>query len=201
MQGARAIGAGLAVVLWVLTGVGAASADAMTVGLSTTVPIGHHLFCQENQGDCTRQPGPIASPLALTTVLAATVAAINTATNAAIEPMSDLAQYGVEERWTYPSGRGDCEDYVLAKRRALHAAGISLDDLLITVVRKRNGEGHAVLTLRTAAWDFVLDNLDWRVKPWRETPYTYVKRQSALDPRDWLSITDGLDVATSAVRK
>jgi predicted transglutaminase-like cysteine proteinase len=201
MQGARAIGAGLAVVLWVLTGVGAASADAMTVGLLTTVPIGHHLFCQENQGDCTREAGPPAPPVALTTMLAATVATINTATNAAIEPMSDLAQYGVEERWTYPGRRGDCEDYVLSKRRALHAAGIPLDDLLITVVRKRNGEGHAVLTLRTTAGDFVLDNLDWRVKPWRETPYTYVKRQSALDPRDWLSITDGLDVATSAVRK
>ena len=203
MQGARAIGAGLAVVLWVLTSAVAAKADAdfMTVGVSTTVPIGHHLFCQEHQQDCTREPGLAAGPLKLDTTLITKVAAINTATNAAIEPMSDLAQYGVEERWTYPNRRGDCEDYVLLKRKELHAVGIPLEDLLITVVRKTNGEGHAVLTLRTTVGDFVLDNLDWRVKPWRDTPYTYVKRQSALDPKDWLSITDAADVATSAVGK
>ena len=203
MQGARAIGAGLAALLWVVMGAASARAEAdfMTVGLSTTVPIGHHLFCQEHREDCTRKAGVAAGPLKLDTALITKVAAINTAINAAIEPLSDLLQYGVEERWSYPGAKGDCEDYVLVKRRQLHAAGIPLEDLLITVVRKTNGEGHAVLTLHTTAGDFVLDNLDWRVKPWRDTPYTYVKRQSALDPKDWLSITDAADVATSAVGK
>jgi len=200
MQGARAIGAGLAVVLWVLTG-GSARADArfMTVGAATTVPIGHHLFCIENAADCVSEPGAASGPLKLDVALVTKVAAINTATNAAIRPMSDARQFGVEERWSYPDGKGDCEDYALLKRRELHAAGIPLEDLLITVVRKTNGESHAVLTLHTTVGDFVLDNLDWRVKPWRQTPYTFVKRQSARDPRDWLSINAAADVATSAV--
>ena len=44
---------------------------------------------------------------------------------------------------------GDCEDFVLLKRKKLIAGGFSPSDLLITVVRKPDGEGHAVLTLRT----------------------------------------------------
>jgi hypothetical protein len=46
--------------------------------------------------------------------------------------------------------------------------GFSPADVLITVVRKPDGEGHAVLTLRTSEGDFVLDNLVDEVKHWRE---------------------------------
>ena len=48
---------------------------------------------------------------------------------------------------------------MLEKRRDLMSKGISLTDLLITVVRKPDGEGHAVLTVRTDEGDYVLDNL------------------------------------------
>ena len=58
-----------------------------------------------------------------------------------------------------PNGAGDCEDYVLEKRRELMHKGLSASDLLITVVRKPDGEGHAMLTVRTDKGDFVLDNL------------------------------------------
>ncbi len=50
-----------------------------------------------------------------------------------------------------------------------------ISDLLITVVRQMNGEGHAVLTVRTDRGDYVLDNLELRVKPWNETSYDYLK--------------------------
>ena len=79
--------------------------------------------------------------------------------NAAIKPMNDFDIYGKDEVWAYPRGAGDCEDYVLEKRRDLMRKGISLSDLLITVVRKPDGEGHAVLTVRTDEGDYVLDNL------------------------------------------
>ena len=71
---------------------------------------------------------------------------------------------------------------MLEKRRDLMRKGISLSDLLITVVRKPDGEGHAVLTVRTDKGDFVLDNLTDAVKPWEETGYRYLKRQATTTP-------------------
>ncbi|HEX7617343.1 MAG TPA: transglutaminase-like cysteine peptidase, partial [Verrucomicrobiae bacterium] len=49
---------------------------------------------------------------------------INRSINLSIRPMSDLAQYGVEDYWASPleslgSGAGDCEDYAIAKYIAL----------------------------------------------------------------------------------
>ncbi|HEX3340388.1 MAG TPA: transglutaminase-like cysteine peptidase, partial [Pseudolabrys sp.] len=54
----------------------------------------------------------------------ARIGVINRAINLAIRPMSDLAQWGVEDRWTAPlatltTGFGDCEDYAIAKYVAL----------------------------------------------------------------------------------
>ena len=62
-----------------------------------------------------------------------------------------------------------------------------MSDLLITVVRKPDGEGHAVLTVRTDKGDYVLDNLTDTVKPWEETGYRYLKRQST-DPYRTLGV-------------
>lgn len=142
----------------------------------------------------------MVGPIELQPRLIARIAEINTMTNAGIRPRSDLDQFGVEERWSYPEGEGDCEDYVLLKRRRLNQEGIPISDLLITVVRKRDGTGHALLTLRTASGDFVLDNLDWRIKPWYDTPYIYLKRQSVSDPGRWLSIEDSDDVLVGSVK-
>ena len=54
----------------------------------------------------------------------ARVGVINRDINMAIRPTSDLAQWGVADRWSAPlatlaSGRGDCEDYAIAKYVAL----------------------------------------------------------------------------------
>ncbi len=71
------------------------------------------------------------------------------------------------------------------------AAGFSAADLLITVVRKPDGEGHAVLTVRSQSGDFVLDNLNDEVKLWTETRYTFLKRQSSTDTGRWVTIENG----------
>ena len=64
--------------------------------------------------------------------------------------MTDIEHWGVVERWNYPDdGYGDCEDYVLLKRRMLMQAGWPREALLITVVRDKKGDGHAVLTVKT----------------------------------------------------
>ena len=119
-----------------------------------------------------------------------------------MRPASDQELYGTEERWGLPlDGRGDCEDYALEKQRRLEAAGLDASALLLTVVRKSDGTGHAVLTLRTTQGDFVLDNLDWRVLPWRETPYRFVKRQHPTQPGLWLEIDERADPVVSAMRR
>jgi predicted transglutaminase-like cysteine proteinase len=125
---------------------------------------------------------------------------INTSVNERIHAMTDREVYGREEAWAYPNDVGDCEDYALEKRRQLAAKGFSLADLLITVVRKPDGEGHAVLTVRTAQGDFVLDNLSSEVKPWYQTSYTFLKRQASFHTGRWVSIENGRDVLVGALR-
>ena len=149
----------------------------LTEGL-TSQPIGHYEFCIANPVECNirlRDTGPER----MSGTLWKAIVAVNVGVNAAITPMNDIDIYGKDEVWAYPDTVGDCEDYVLLKRRQLAAAGIPLSNLLITVVRKPDGEGHAVLTVRTDKGDFILDNLNDEVKPWSETPYRFLKRQAS----------------------
>jgi predicted transglutaminase-like cysteine proteinase len=114
---------------------------------------------------------------------------INATVNRDIEPVTDIDQWGVAERWSYPTtGRGDCEDYVLEKRRQLMAAGWNRQSLLITVVRDKKGDGHAVLTVKTDRGDFVLDNQETKVKLWADTGYRFIKRQAQEHPGRWVSL-------------
>ena len=89
---------------------------------------------------------------------------INRAINLAIRPMSDLAQFGEIDVWssplvTFTSGRGDCEDYAVAKFVALYLAGISPDDLRIVIIRDTiRGEDHAVAAARLDGQWLTLDN-------------------------------------------
>lgn len=116
---------------------------------------------------------------------------INKWVNEHIKPITDLEHYGVVEKWTYPDdGSGDCEDYVLLKRRLLITAGWPREALLITVVREKNGDGHAVLTVRTDKGDFILDNQNASILLWSETSYRFVKRQSQSNQNVWVSLGD-----------
>jgi predicted transglutaminase-like cysteine proteinase len=92
------------------------------------------------------------------------IGVINRAINLAIEPMSDLAQWGVPDRWsapleTFTTGRGDCEDYAIAKYVALTAAGVAPEDVKLVIVQNTAlDEDHAVVAVRLdSAW-IVLDN-------------------------------------------
>ncbi|TGW07327.1 transglutaminase, partial [Mesorhizobium sp. M2D.F.Ca.ET.145.01.1.1] len=92
------------------------------------------------------------------------------------------------------------EDYALEKRRELNSLGIAIANLLMTVVRKPDGEGHAVLTVRTDKGDFILDNLVDKVRLWNQTPYRYLKRQASDDTGRWVSILAGEEKLVSAVK-
>lgn len=113
---------------------------------------------------------------------------VNRWVNHAIAPATDMEIYGVSEFWTYPIDRGDCEDYALLKQKILIQRGWPKSSLLLTVVRDEKGEGHAVLTARTAQGDFVLDNKIDDVRLWNTSDYYFLMRQSYLDPRVWVSL-------------
>ncbi len=172
---------------------------SMTTGSVTSQPIGHYEFCRLNRDECNVKSKSSTLPR-LTPHGWDVVRDINRTVNAAITPVTDTEAYGREEVWAYPVDAGDCEDFVLLKRKKLMQAGFSPADLLITVVRKPDGEGHAVLTLRSAQGDFVLDNLVDDVKPWTETSYTYLKRQASFDSGRWVTIENGTtDVMVGAL--
>ena len=123
---------------------------------------------------------------------------VNRVVNQKIGPATDRELYGVEEHWTIPSNKGDCEDYALLKRRMLIHKGWPASALLLTVVRDEIGEGHAVLTARTDQGDFILDNKVTKVKLWYQTGYRYVMRQSYLDPMAWMSLDPNLNWQATA---
>ncbi len=152
-------------------------------------PIGYVQFCEEYPADC-RPVKDINQVVTLTQAVWKQLNEVNTGVNTAVLPATDMEIYGVLEHWDYPKLFGDCEDYVLEKRRDLIQSGWPESALLITVVRDEAGAGHAVLTVRTNRGDIVLDNKTDKILVWADTPYTYLKRQSTRDPNVWDLIED-----------
>lgn len=186
-------------VLGGLIGSANAAEAFMTTSGRTTQPVGHYEFCQKLPEECSQTTAKRA-PVQLTRNLWAAMVKINNAVNMEVTPLTDMEIWGQEELWSYPDGQGDCEDYVLEKRRRLMALGVPAGDLMITVVRQANGDGHAVLTVRTSNGEYILDNLEPRVLAWADTDYTYLKRQSERNSGVWVQINDGRADAVASVR-
>ena len=160
----------------------------VAVGEPTRTPIGWVEFCVEYKPECATKPSTprdiVLTPKAWTDMVK-----VNAWVNGNVKPVTDLEHWGVVERWNYPDdGQGDCEDYVLLKRRMLMQAGWPREALLITVVRDKKGDGHAVLTVKTNRGEFVLDNQEPQVLAWNKTGYRFVKRQSQSDPNVWVTL-------------
>jgi predicted transglutaminase-like cysteine proteinase len=189
LESARAIA--LAVGALLVTAGGTMAAETplfVTVGEPARAPIGWVEFCVEHKAECAARAG---SPrdVVLSPKVWADLIQVNAWVNDNIKPMTDLEHWGVVERWNYPDdGYGDCEDYVLLKRKMLIKAGWPREALLITVVRDKKGEGHAVLTVKTNKGEFVLDNQEAEVLLWSQTGYRVVKRQSQADQNVWVSL-------------
>jgi predicted transglutaminase-like cysteine proteinase len=94
----------------------------------------------------------------------ALIGAINRAVNLAIQSTGDLVQHGVEDRWsapidTFATGRGDCEDFAIAKYVALTEIGVAKEDVRLLIVRNvRAHTDHALLAVRHEDRWLVLDN-------------------------------------------
>ena len=135
-------------------------ATSASVGAETSIPYGWVDFCTRHAEECTLgrlRPMDIR----LDKHVWRTLNEINAFANSAIEPISNLDHWGTMlDHWDYPvDGMGDCKIYALFKRKLLIERGFPRQALLMTIVRDLNGEGHAVLTVKTDRGDFVLDNL------------------------------------------
>src|SRR6185295_1171227 len=159
----------------------------ISIGDVTRAPIGWVDFCAEHTFECKVAPSA-PRDVVLTNKTWTDLVRVNTWVNENVKPMTDMDHWGVVEKWSYPDdGYGDCEDYALLKRRMLMESGWPREALLMTVVRERNGDGHAILTDKG---EFILDNQEPRVLLWSETNYRFVKRQSQSDPNRWVSLGD-----------
>ena len=175
-------------------------AFVQTVGGNTSIPVGHAEFCQSHPAECRANADPVAI-IPLTEGLWQQLLSVNAGINQHVVPVTDQDLYQVAEFWTYPNGYGDCEDYALAKRRELINAGWPASTLLMAVVKQANGEGHAVLMVRTDRGDLVLDNQIGSIDLWSQTPYKFIKRQSQANAGQWVDMIDDREivVATAAI--
>lgn len=173
----------------------------ISLGSTSRPPIGWVDFCSQNRRECETRPMQ-ARDVVLTPTTWRDLTRINQLVNTKIKPLTDMEHWGVLERWSYPDdGYGDCEDYVLLKRRMLIQAGWPRQALLITVVRDARGDGHAVLTVKTDKGEFILDNQNEEILLWSETSYRFVKRQSQTDPNIWVALGDSRPAASTATSR
>jgi predicted transglutaminase-like cysteine proteinase len=164
----------------------------------TRPPVGWIDFCARQPNECAGATMKVRD-FVITPKRWNDLVHVNKLVNAMIKPLTDLEHWGVVERWSYPDdGYGDCEDYVLLKRRMLIQSGWPWEVLLITVVRGNKNEGHAVLTVITDKGDYVLDNQNEHILLWWETGYRFVKRQSRSDPNVWVSLGNPMRVIATA---
>jgi predicted transglutaminase-like cysteine proteinase len=90
--------------------------------------------------------------------------AANSYVNARVRFVDDRVQFGTVDRWlsaseTLSRGRGDCEDFAIAKRALLRAAGVPDRDLYLVVLKDLTRHAdHAVLVVRANGRFLVLDN-------------------------------------------
>ena len=162
--------------------------QSVASGRTAKPPSGFLAFCERNPGECRvirNQP----STMRFTQETWEKLETVNNVVNQAIRPLDDDEHYGVAEFWTVPvDGQGDCEDYVLAKRKMLALLGLPEAALRITVVLNANLVRHAILTVVTDRGDYVLDNAQSDILPAEKTGYRGIERQDVASPTGWIAM-------------
>ena len=134
--------AGLAILFWL--------ASAVFSLVSAAEPIAFSIYCMDHLDECpTKGPRFVRYSAPLMQL----VSKVQTQVNGAIIPRRETVDV-----WSADVSSGDCDDYVMTKRRRLIRAGIPATAMQV-VVSRRSGQGHVVLVLKTDKGDIVLDNL------------------------------------------
>ena len=151
----------------------------ISVGEATRAPIGWVEFCVEYDPECKTKPSA-ARDVVLSSQAWKDLVRINRAVNTSVKPMTD---------------------YVLQKRKMLMQAGWPREALLITVVRDKNNDGHAVLTVKSDKGEYVLDNQTDDIVLWSDTGYRFVMRQSQSDPNVWVALGEPRPAGATAASR
>lgn len=103
------------------------------------------------------------------------LARVNAWINHAITFESDQQNYGVSDYWasareTMARGRGDCEDYAIAKMELLRASGVPASELYLVIAKDlvRRAD-HALLVVRLSDGYWLLDSSADQVLPASES--------------------------------
>lgn len=92
------------------------------------------------------------------------IGAVNTFVNRAVAYTPDSALYGRRDYWatageTLTRGKGDCEDFAIAKMEILAAMGVARKDMFLTIARDLvRQDDHAVLIVKLEGRSILLDN-------------------------------------------
>jgi predicted transglutaminase-like cysteine proteinase len=156
-------------------------------------------FCQRHPAECSIDLSEPAT-IKLSRETWNTIRALNRRVNASITPISDQDHWGVLDRWDLAQdGYGDCEDIQLVKRKLLAEHGLPRRAMRMTVVIDDQGDGHAVLMLRTDRGDFILDNKIDAVLPWDKTGYVFAKREGQASSA-WVGLGGAASPSLTAKR-
>ncbi|KQP42436.1 transglutaminase [Methylobacterium sp. Leaf104] len=173
--------------------------SAISAGVQTRPIAAWVDFCATYATECavnTAEPAQIT----LTPAIWNTIVSVNRRVNKSLVAVTDMDHLHVADRWDLAEdGSGDCEDFQLLKRKLLAETGLPRRAMRMTVVIDEKGEGHAVLTLITDRGDLILDNKTSTILPWRQTGYTFIKRESQ-DAVAWVSLGRAASPVTTANR-
>lgn len=180
------------------TGTMPAATTMPKAAVPAPAPAGFLSFCMRFAAQCEAAPGA-PSIVALNDQTWRTLSSVNRDINDSIWPEEDEAHYGRAEYWTIPTdGYGDCDDYAVTKRKALIDRGFPGPSLRLAVVLDSHAERHAVLTVATDKGDLVLDNQRSDIVSWNNTGFTWIERQDAANPRNWVFIRPAVVTAQAS---
>jgi predicted transglutaminase-like cysteine proteinase len=142
-------------------------------------PAAFYDFCARNPAECSAS-GPFVGAITLTPERKAQLQAVNRKVNSTIRELPEAVDV-----WSIPTTEGDCEDFAILKRHMLIKMGWPSSVLLLTVVRRPNNDGHAVLTVVTDKGDLILGLPSAEIVTPQTSRLRFFTRQSQRDPRAW----------------
>jgi predicted transglutaminase-like cysteine proteinase len=189
MSGSRCFAATL-IALLTLAGSGAACSqtahgrlDELRTGRVVAGPAGWLNWCMADLRRCGTARRTEIVPT--TPALLALLEHVQREVNGAIAPKSEPSG---RDLWRDDAVAGDCEDYALAKRARLLAAGLPAGAVRLATAALPLGELHAVLTVETDRGTLVLDNLVRDVVSMRALDYAWLRVEGTRGSLAWLQL-------------
>jgi predicted transglutaminase-like cysteine proteinase len=154
--------------------------DDLRTGRLVAGPAGWLNWCMVDLGRCANARHAVT--LTTTPLLLELLARVQREVNASIEPQPEPPG---RDLWRADAAAGDCEDYALAKRARLQAAGLPAGAMRLATAILPRGELHAVLTVETDRGTLVLDNLRRDVTALRTLDYAWQRVEDTQDSLAW----------------